>query len=125
MITAPVLHPATVTVAQARAALDDPHRHLLLIVSDGRLLGTLTREDLEAPTLRATGPALEVARLTGRTTGVTVRLATAYDELVATGDRRRAVVDADGVLLGLLCLKASGTGFCSDAGVAARRGPDS
>ena len=32
-----------------------------------------------------------------------------------------AVVDAGGTLLGLLCLKASGTGFCSTADVRERR----
>jgi hypothetical protein len=37
------------------------------------------------------------------------------------GRRRLAVVDADGALLGLLCLKASGDGFCSDDGIASRR----
>jgi hypothetical protein len=34
--------------------------------------------------------------------------------------RRIAVVDEHGALLGLLCLKRSGTGFCSDDDVAAR-----
>ena len=39
----------------------------------------------------------------------------------ASGDRRLAVVEDDGRLLGLLCLKRSGDGFCTDAGVAERR----
>jgi hypothetical protein len=39
---------------------------------------------------------------------------------VARGERRRAVIDADGRLLGLLCLKSRLTGFCSDSDVAAR-----
>ena len=34
--------------------------------------------------------------------------------------RRLAVVDAEGMLLGLLALKASGTGFCSDVDVECR-----
>jgi hypothetical protein len=41
-------------------------------------------------------------------------------EMIAGGQRRRAVVDDEGRLLGLLCLKASGRGFCADADVAAR-----
>jgi hypothetical protein len=38
-----------------------------------------------------------------------------------TGRRRLAVVDEDGTLLGLLCLKATGLGFCSDDAIAQRR----
>ena len=37
--------------------------------------------------------------------------------MITTGIRRLAVVDGDLRLLGLLCLKASRTGFCSDEGV--------
>jgi hypothetical protein len=40
--------------------------------------------------------------------------------MIASGQRRAAVVSPDGRLLGLLCLKASGTGFCSDQDVRAR-----
>ena len=36
------------------------------------------------------------------------------------GRRRAAVTSADGRLLGLLCLKASQAGFCSDQDVRAR-----
>jgi hypothetical protein len=38
----------------------------------------------------------------------------------ATGRRRAAVTSDDGTLLGLLCLKASWAGFCSDQDVRAR-----
>jgi hypothetical protein len=40
--------------------------------------------------------------------------------MTATGRRRAAVTSADGRLLGLLCLKASRAGFCSDQDVRAR-----
>jgi hypothetical protein len=40
--------------------------------------------------------------------------------MTATGRRRAAVTSADGRLLGLLCLKASQVGFCSDTDVRAR-----
>jgi len=40
--------------------------------------------------------------------------------MIATGRRRAAVTSADGRLLGLLCLKASQAGFCSDQDVRAR-----
>jgi hypothetical protein len=40
--------------------------------------------------------------------------------MLAARHRRLAVVGAEGELLGLLCLKRSGSGFCSDEDVAAR-----
>ena len=40
--------------------------------------------------------------------------------MLAAGGRRLAVVDHRLRLLGLLCLKRSGLGFCSDRDVAAR-----
>jgi hypothetical protein len=40
--------------------------------------------------------------------------------LVRTGRRRLAVVDEEGRLLGLVCLKRRRTGYCTDAGVAER-----
>lgn len=40
--------------------------------------------------------------------------------LVERGLRRVAVVGHDGTLLGLMCLKRSWTGFCSDDDVASR-----
>jgi CBS domain-containing protein len=107
------------TVAEARAAFDHDHVHMLLLTERGRLLGTLLRTDLPAPGADD-GRALAVATLEGRT--VSPRLA-AEDErqlLVTTGQRRLAVVDDSGHLLGLLCLKHRLSGFCSDADVAAR-----
>jgi len=40
--------------------------------------------------------------------------------LIDHGIRRVAVVNADGSLLGLMCLKQRMRGFCSDGDVAAR-----
>ena len=119
MITRPHLHSAGTTVAEARAALTDSHVHLLLLVDDGHLLGTVERDDLHE-VADGTGQALHVSRLDGRTLGPDQPLEVAYAELVAAAQRRRAVVDAGGRLLGLLCLKGSGSGFCTDDGVAAR-----
>jgi len=47
-------------------------------------------------------------------------LAEVRQVMIATGRRRAAVTSADGRLLGLLCLKASRAGFCSDQDVRAR-----
>lgn len=114
-----MLHDPTTRVDEARAALADPHRHMLLVVEGGHLVGTLTRDDLgtDAPDEH---PALRYARLERRTVAPDAPLDAVHADMLAAGQRRRAVVDEDGVLLGLLCLKTSGRGFCSDAGVAAR-----
>lgn len=120
MVTLPVVHPPTLTIAQARIELDDPHRHLLLLVADDRLLGTLAREDLDASD-DAASPALVRARLTGRTVRADELLEVVHAEMTQDGQRRRAVVDEDGSrLLGLLCLKHHGNGYCTDSGIAAR-----
>lgn len=44
----------------------------------------------------------------------------AWRAMTTYGRRRRAVIDDRGLLLGLLCLKHTGLGFCSDADVRAR-----
>lgn len=92
----------------------------MLIVSGGRLLGTLTRDDLLGRADDA-APALRCARLVGRLAQPYQPLEALQDAMVRAGERRRAVVDEHGMLLGLLCLKASASGFCTDAGIAARR----
>jgi CBS domain-containing protein len=58
--------------------------------------------------------------LSGRTVPPTASADEAAQVLVATDARRLAVVDGDGVLLGLLCLKRRRTGFCSDRDARAR-----
>ena len=124
MITRPHLHPVTLTVAAARAALEDSHVHLLLLVEGGLLRGTLTRDDLDrAPGATpgdADAPAMSSARLEDRTVPAQAPLAQVQRAMAEDGVRRRAVVDDQGRLVGLLCLKRSGTGFCTDDGVAAR-----
>ena len=119
-----VRHPKTLdagsTVAAARAQLADEHVHMVLLTRDGVLLGTLVRADLARADEGA--PALAHAVLAGRTIAATVRADDALRVLVGRDERRRAVVDEDGRLLGLLCLKRRGHGFCSDRDVAARRG---
>ncbi len=119
MVVRPLTHGPDLTVDDARAALTDPQRHLLLLVADGRLVGTLTREDL-VDAGDGTRCALTVSRLAGRTVRADADLARTHADMRSAGVRRLAVVGADDDLLGLLCLKASGTGFCSDAGIAAR-----
>jgi len=113
------LSPST-TVTQARQALDeDDHIHMLLITRAGRLLGTLVRADLP-PSADGASRALDYAVMRGRTIPPGTSAEQARLQLSSRGERRRAVVDQDGQLLGLLCLKRSHTGFCSDADVQSR-----
>ena len=60
-----------------------------------------------------------VATLAGRTVEASADAEHVREQMLASGHRRLAVVD-DGRLVGLLCLKRTGRGFCSDADVAAR-----
>ncbi|WP_336215396.1 hypothetical protein [Nonomuraea sp. LPB2021202275-12-8] len=118
MIRTAKLHPVQTTVADASVALENEHVHLLLLVEGATLRGTLERRDLiEAP---RGAPALRFARLSGRTIGPDESLARVHAAMVSCGRRRLAVVDPDGALLGLLCLKSKQTGFCTDQGVASR-----
>lgn len=119
LVRSPQLHGPDTTVAQARSALLDDHVHMLLLTEGGRLLGTLVRDDLAAP-VDPSGPALTHAVTAGRTVSPTMPAEDARILLVALGQRRRAVVDDAGRLVGLLCLKRHRHTFCSDEDVAAR-----
>ena len=118
MIHHPKVWSADVTVADLRRAFDDDHLHAALVVDGGRLLAVVTREDI------ATSPAADLARRYGhlreRVIDLDDDLARVWTGMARAGIRRPAVVDDESALLGLLCLKRSGRGFCSDADVAAR-----
>lgn len=116
MLRHPTVHPADLTAGEAREIFEArPKTHLLLLATDDVLVSTLTREDL------ATGddsvPAVSLGTLDGRTTSPDVPVDDLRTAMTTSGLRRIAVVDADRGLLGLLCLKASLTGFCTDDGV--------
>jgi CBS domain-containing protein len=119
MVHHPKTLPADASVDDVRAELTDDHVHMVLLVEGKHLRGTVVRDDLETG-LDGRRPAADLARLDGRTLPPTMPAEDARRWLVARGQRRAAVVDADGRLLGLLCLKASGTGFCSDDDVRGR-----
>ena len=120
MLTTPVRHPLSVTVREIRDFFRDDHVHAALIVSPaGYLVAVVERDDI------ADGQALDAAaaplgRLAGRTVPAGASLAEVHRAMSAAGWRRAAVTSADGRLLGLLCLKASRAGFCSDQDVRAR-----
>jgi len=119
MISAPTVHRPSLTVSDCQAAFTDDHVHMVLVVEDGHLLGTLVRGDVPAHA-GPSAPALPFASSRGRTVGPHEPVAGLRAAMLASGARRLAVVDEKGSLLGLLCLKRHLGGFCSDADVAAR-----
>jgi hypothetical protein len=121
MVTTPKTMPSSSTIDQVRHAFEDDHLHMLLLTSNDKLVGTLIRSDIPltaAPCL----PALPLARLDGRWTAPTTPVAALASRLEHMDQRRLAVVDSTGALLGLVCLKRKRHGFCSDADVTARAG---
>lgn len=119
MINVPKTVPADATVDDARSVLADDHVHMVLLVDGETLIGTLTRPDLAlAPAGELSARAFSV--LDGRSTCPDTPLDRIQALLHRRGLRRLAVIDADRTLLGLICLKRSLSGFCSDADVASR-----
>jgi DNA-binding PadR family transcriptional regulator len=120
MLTAPARHPLSVTVGEIRDFFRDDHVHAALVVSPaGHLQAVVERDDIAGcqPLDAAAAP---LGQLAGRTVPPEANLAEVGRVMTATGRRRAAVISADGRLLGLLCLKASRAGFCSDQDVRAR-----
>lgn len=118
MVTCPKTHAPDSRLEEIRALFEDDHVHMALIVgTGGRLVTTIERSDLAAA---STGPARALGTLADRTVRPLAPLAAATAELLRSKRRRLAVVDDRGRLLGLLCLKRDGTGYCSDEGIRAR-----
>src|SRR4051794_24849515 len=84
MISSPALHGPGVTLDEARSALADLHRHLVLIVDAGRLLGTLDRDDLARASGRGDATALPASRLAGRTVEPDAPLAAVRERMLAS-----------------------------------------
>ncbi len=118
MLRRPKTMAADTSIAEVRAALDDDHQHMVLLTDGARLVGTVTPSDLPGP--ESDGAAAQWARLEGRTVAPEVPAADIEQVLVDQGRRRIAVVDGEYSLLGLLCLKQRGRGFCSDADIESR-----
>jgi CBS domain protein len=105
-----------VTVGQLRSFFCDAHVHSGLLVHEGRLIGVVERahltSDLSDNTLART-----IAVLDGASVDPGARIDVTLEAMKRNSQRRLAVVGEDEQLCGLLCLKASGLGFCSDADV--------
>jgi hypothetical protein len=119
MVTCPKTHGPESRPEEIRALLEDDHVHMALIVTtDGQLMTTIEMSDLGVTANPRS--AAELGTLVGRTVSPWRAVAGARAALLRQGRRRLAVVDSSGQLLGLLCMKRDGTGFCSDEGVGAR-----
>ena len=101
--------------AETRELFRDDHLHMALLVEDGRLVAALERSDLDWPQ-PDDAPARSIGVPDERTVAPDAPLDAAAESMRRDGRRRLAVVDEEGALLGLLCLKADGSGFCSDRG---------
>lgn len=120
MVSVPKTHGPDTRLSEIRSLFDDDHVHMALIVAaDCRLLTTIERADLCEPISGSTR-ARYVGSLAGRTISPYRSLASATAALKRGRRRRLAVIDDSGRLLGLLCLKRSGEGFCTDEGVRQR-----
>jgi len=120
MVRHPKLCHEDSTVGGVRQLFADDHVHAALMMSGTRLLTVIDRADL-GPEATDSEPAARLGRLNGRVIAPTASADAALQQLIASGRRRLAVVAPDGTLLGLLCLKRSGTGLCSDESVRQRQ----
>jgi CBS domain-containing protein len=120
MITRPEIHAPTTTVGELRAFFEDDHVHAALLVDAGRLVAVVERAELR-PEVADGAAAATIATVDGKTVGPDTPVAEALAVMSRSGRRRLAVTGESSQLLGLLCLKASGAGFCSDTDVGNRK----
>nr|WP_218680768.1 CBS domain-containing protein [Rhodococcus qingshengii] len=120
MINYPKQVDSTITIGQAEELFTDEHVHMLLLVDNQQLVGTLVRTDLHHEPVPPELPAKPFSVLKGRWVRTDRDAADLLAWMSTQRIRRLAVVDEILNLKGLVCLKRTGTGFCSDADVQAR-----
>ena len=120
MLTTPVRHRLGTTIREIRDFFEDDHVHAALIVGPaGHLAAVVERGDI-ADSQDPGATAAPLGRLAGRTVVENASLPATQQAMNAARRRRAAVIRDDGKLVGLLCLKATWTGFCSEDDVRAR-----
>ena len=119
MVVNPKVCPRTVTIGEVRELFSNDHVRAVLVADGRKLLSVVEREDLDG-VLPPCAPAFSIGRLLGRVSAADASLPAVHHRMSAEGRRRLAVVDELGNLAGLLCLKRSGLGFCSDSDIRAR-----
>ncbi|OZD18180.1 CBS domain-containing protein [Rhodococcus sp. 06-156-3C] len=120
MITRPKIVDSTISVGRAQELFADDHVHMLLVVEQRRLIATLTRTDLPIGYTQHCCSALVFAVMKGRCIREDEPALEILSRMSLQKIRRLAVVDEHLHVVGLLCLKRSGNGFCSDDDVRAR-----
>jgi CBS-domain-containing membrane protein len=113
MLKRPKTLPAAASVADARRVFENPKVQTCPIVDeDGALVAELDREQLpEDAAAGASAASYASAPLTIRPDAPVQE---ALDQLTALGSERMCVVDAEGRMLGLLCLNGRHSAFCTD-----------
>ena len=119
MLHAPKLSEPGSTVGDLRRLFLDDHVHAALIVADGALVCVVYQADLD-PVLPESEPAARVGDLGNRVVRGDEPLDVVRLQMISNGQRRLAVVNDAGHLMGLLCLKRNHSGFCSDDDVRCR-----
>lgn len=118
VIRNPRTTPLSATVLDVWELFANRRVHMALLTSGDHLLGCVTRGDLVGAPMAA--PAIMFASTRGRTISSALPIGIAWDLLETEGIRRIAAVDDDHCLVGLLCLKQSRAGFCSDIDIESR-----
>jgi CBS-domain-containing membrane protein len=112
MMSSPHTNAATESVADARAALTKSSVKLLVVVDGDRFAGTIARDDLPDGT-DGTAPLTTIARTDGPRLDPADSVAKALEVVRANDAERVPVVDAQGVLRGLVCLNRGSDRFCA------------
>lgn len=119
MIRNPKTLSDSINVREAITAFEDDHVHALLLTDAAqRLTAVLHRDDLSDA--RSVHPAAALGQLMGRWVMPDADLEATRHHMITRRVRRLAVMDSDRRLLGLLCLKQSHRGFCTEADLASR-----
>lgn len=121
MLSRPTVQTPDLSFGELRQLFRNDHLHMALLVENGRLLAAVERSDLDH-SCPDDGSVRSLGIPEGRTVGPDAPLGGVAETMRRDGRRRLAVVDDLGGLLGLLCLKSDGSGFCSDRSVKCRRG---
>jgi CBS domain-containing protein len=110
MLARPKTLPSGTTVAEARSQLENSHVQMLLLADDDRFRGSVTSIPDEAD---PSASVLDYIDADPETISPSESAEEAYARTRRSPYRRVVVLDAEGVLRGLVCLNPKLTGFCT------------
>ncbi|WP_442880747.1 CBS domain-containing protein [Aeromicrobium sp.] len=119
MITEVKVFGLDTTVGDVRAFFADEHVHLVVVDDGSRVVTTIERSDIPGE-CDARSLARGLGTLEGRRVDPDEDLGVVRSHMVEMASRRFVVLDRYEHLVGLLCLKRHGRGFCRDEDVQAR-----